>query len=178
MKDRVKQIREYFGLSQAQFARKIDRTSGFIANVETGRVKMSDDTVDVVSRIFGVDRDWLVFGTGEMFSSGKETVHIDREGACNRVKMIRKHAGLTQENFALSIGYSRMLIHFIEVKESMPTNEFLSKVSSVYEVSYNWLLTGEGEQKAGEAVVDDKLIEWLKKNPEVVRRLRIESGLE
>ena len=51
-------------------------------------------------------------------------------------------------------------------------------VASALGVSFDWLLTGEGEQKAEEAVVDDKLIEWLKKNPEVVRRLRIESGLE
>ena len=61
---------------------------------------------------------------------------------------------------------------------SIPTNEFLRCVASALGVSFDWLLTGEGEQKAEDAVVDDKLIEWLKKNPEVVRRLRIESGLE
>lgn len=34
------------------------------------------------------------------------------------------------------------------------------------------LLTGEGE-----AVVDEELIEWLRRNPDEVRRLRIKSGL-
>ena len=42
----------------------------------------------------------------------------------------------------------------------------------------NWLLTGEGEEMSDEAVVDDKLIEWLSRNPDVVRRLRIEGNLD
>ncbi len=32
--------------------------------------------------------------------------------------------------------------------------------------------------KHNEAVVDDKLIEWLRRNPDVVRRLRIEGDLD
>ena len=69
-------------------------------------------------------------------------------------------------------------VHTVESGKGYPSNEFLSRVSSVFGISYNWLLTGEGEEMSDEAVVDDKLIEWLRRNPDVVRRLRIEGNLD
>lgn len=42
----------------------------------------------------------------------------------------------------------------------------------------SWLKTGEGEMSAGTPEVDDRLLEWLKKNPDVIRELRIRGGLD
>ena len=39
-------------------------------------------------------------------------------------------------------------------------------------------MTGVGNIEAEEAAVDEKIIEWLKKNPDVVKELRIRSGLD
>lgn len=45
-------------------------------------------------------------------------------------------------------------------------------------VSYEWLRTGEGMFNAVADPVDDKLIEWLRRNPEIARELRIRGGLD
>ena len=39
------------------------------------------------------------------------------------------------------------------------------------------VLTGSGEME-NEAVIDDRLLEWLKNNPDVIKELRIRGGLD
>ena len=178
MKDRIKEIRHYFSLSQSQFAKMLNKSSGFISTVETGRSGMSDDTVDNICSLFGIDKNWLLTGEGEMFSPGNEKSIANKEEAGSRVRKVRKDNNLTQEQFGAKIGYSMVMVHLVEAGKATATNDFLSRISSVFGISYNWLLTGEGEEKSDEAVVDDKLIEWLSRNPDVVRRLRIEGNLD
>ncbi len=43
-------------------------------------------------------------------------------------------------------------------------------------VNYNWLMTGVGEKEAVETEVDERLIEWLRRNPDVVVELKVRSG--
>ena len=178
MKDRFKQIREYFGLSQAQFAQKINRSPGGIGSIETGRSRVSDETMDSVCEAFGINRSWLVSGEGAMFAPGKEKSKADKEGIGERIRKVRKDTGLTQEEFGKAIGCSVTYIHFVESGKNIPSSDFLNKVCMNYGISYNWLLTGEGEEKPDEAVVDEELIEWLNEHPDVVRRLKVESGVE
>lgn len=178
--DRFKIIRKHFSLSQAQFAQKINRSPGFISNVETGRSEVSDDTVCTVYSVFGINRSWLVSGTGEMFTERHAMAEADKETVGPRIKRIRNDHKLTQEQFGKAVGYSKVHIHYIEAGKVTPSNELLKHVADAFSVSYEWLLTGEGEmgENPNKAVVDDKLIEWLKKNPEIVKELRIRGGLD
>jgi transcriptional regulator with XRE-family HTH domain len=175
--DNIKTIRKHFSLSQAQFAQKIKRSPGFIANVELGKSDVSSETVKAVCSAFGINEDWLVYGTGEMFVDGHDVSEADMENVGRRIREIRKKEKLTQEQFGKAVGYSKMQVHFVESGKANPSNEFIENVASSFHVSYNWLMTGVGKIEAEEAVVDDKLIEWLKKNPDVVKELRIRGGL-
>ena len=69
--ERIAKVRQHFGLSQAQFAQKINRSPGFISNVETGRSEISESTVHSVCTAFGINKSWLIEGTGEMFADGR-----------------------------------------------------------------------------------------------------------
>lgn len=177
MKERIKQIRLYFSLSQTQFAQILNKSAGFISTIETGRCGLSENTLNDICSIFGIDKGWLLKGEGTMFPPGSEKSVANKEEAGDRVRKVRKDNNLTQEQFAKKIGYSMVMIHLVETGKATPTNDFLSQISSVFGISYNWLLTGEGEEKSDEAVVDEELIEWLRRNPDEVRRLRIKSGL-
>lgn len=178
--DRFKIIRQHFCLSQAQFAQIINKSPGFIANVETGRSEVTDNTVCTVCSVFGINKSWLTDGTGEMFAEGHSVAEADKETVGPRIKRVRKEHKLTQEQFGKTVGYSKVHIHYIEAGKVTPSNELLKHVADAFNVSYAWLLTGEGaiEGKADQAVVDDKLIEWLKNHPEVVKELRIRGGLD
>ena len=58
MEERLKELREYFGLSQEKFAQEIHRSSGFISIVETGKGRMSYATIQSICSRFGVNEDW------------------------------------------------------------------------------------------------------------------------
>lgn len=90
MKDRIKQIRTHFGLTQEQFAKRIKKTTGFISNVETNRCGCSNVTIQTICSVFGVDETWLRDGAGDMFPVGEEKAAADIDGTGERIKEIRK----------------------------------------------------------------------------------------
>ena len=66
MKDRIKTLRKEFGLSQKDFAERIGVSRDNIASYETGRRVPSDAVSELICREFGVSKDWLLTGDGEM----------------------------------------------------------------------------------------------------------------
>ena len=177
MQERFKKIRSYYGLSQAQFAQKIQVSPGFISNVETGRSNVSEKTINAICEAFPICKEWISLGEGEMFLPGKEGNEVDKTEVGGRVKKVRKEADLTQEEFAKRIGYSKMQVHSVENGKVIPSNQFLEKVSIEFGTDYQWLMTGEGQAHNNTDPVDDELIEWLRRNPDVARELRIRGGL-
>ena len=178
MQNRIKQIRKHFGLSQTQFAEKICKTSSFVSDLENGKSNASTATIQAICSVFGINEAWLISGKGNIFAEGQEVEEPDKENVGIGVKRIRKKAALTQEQFCQAIGYSKMQISLVELGRTTPSNTFLQRVATAFKVNYEWLLTGSGKIEAEEAVVDEKLIEWLKKNPDVVKELKIRGGLE
>ena len=175
LEDRIKQIREHFGLSQAHFAQKINKSPGFISLVETGRSNVSDDTIKSICSAFSINESWLRNGEGEMTSQAA----VDRENVGTRVKQLRKDLKLTQEQFAAATGYTNIQIHLVESGKVKPSDKFLHKVASVFSIRLEWLMTGHGDRKdVLEDKIDDKLISWLNEHPEIIRELRMRSGLD
>lgn len=176
---RLKRIRTVFGLTQDKFAKQIHKSNAYICRIESGKVNPPDDIIDAICEVYHINAEWLRTGTGDMFEPGFEGDEIDIEGTRHRVRMIRKNEKLTQDEFAKEIGYSKSHVHSVESGMARPSNEFLQKITNRYGVNYDWLLTGVGEQKPdGSEEVDDKLIEWLRHHPEVVKELRIRGGLD
>lgn len=63
-----------------------------------------------------------------------------------RIKRVRVATGLTQDEFAAKLGYSsRGKITNIELGKTTPDDAFIRLVARTFGVSYDWLLTGEGE---------------------------------
>lgn len=176
MKDRFKAIRKHFALTQEQFAKRINKTSSFVSTVETGRCGLSPATFDTICRVFGVNEEWLRSGTGEMLVSPMAAV--DKSTIGNRMKDVRKKAGLTQQEFADKIGFHKNQVYNVEVGKSIPSDDYISSVATIFQVSVSWLKTGEGKMSAATPEVDDRLLEWLKNNPDVIRELRMRGGLD
>lgn len=66
MQDRIKQVRQSEGLTQAEFAEKIGLSRNFVAMIEIGQRDPSDRTVRDICRVFNVNEAWLRTGEGEM----------------------------------------------------------------------------------------------------------------
>lgn len=64
--DRVKQIRTSAGLTQQQFAERVQLKRNTITLIESGRAT-SEQTIHAISREFHVDEVWLRTGVGEPY---------------------------------------------------------------------------------------------------------------
>ena len=69
MKDRIREVREHFGLSMEKFGSRIGIGKTSISLLESGKNNPSVQTVSLICREFGVNEHWLRTGEGEMFST-------------------------------------------------------------------------------------------------------------
>lgn len=67
MHERIKELRKYLGLTQAEFGEKIAMRQTGVAWLESGGRKITDRVITTICAVFGVDEIWLRTGEGEMF---------------------------------------------------------------------------------------------------------------
>ena len=63
----------------------------------------------------------------------------------NRIKLLRKTLGLTQQKFADAIGIRQNTVAQYEIGRSRPIDAVISLICREFNVSERWLRTGEGE---------------------------------
>lgn len=68
MQHRIKQLRTELGLSMMAFGARVGVGSSSIAKIETGVNSPSEQTIRAICSEFGVRRDWLETGEGEMYA--------------------------------------------------------------------------------------------------------------
>lgn len=76
MKDRLKELRKYLGLTQQELEDMIGVKRNIIANYEAGQNIPKDAIISKIARKFSVNEDWLRYGKGEMFS---HTLHDEMD---------------------------------------------------------------------------------------------------
>lgn len=69
MNERIKKIRKTLGITQQEFANRLNIKRGAIANYEIGRNEPIDAVVSLICREFSINEEWLRYGTGDMFKS-------------------------------------------------------------------------------------------------------------
>lgn len=67
MKDRIICLRKTLGLTQKQFGERIGVQRGTVANYELGRNIPTETVRLMICKVYGVNREWLEIGEGEMF---------------------------------------------------------------------------------------------------------------
>lgn len=67
MNERVKELRNYLGLSAEKFGSRLGVTRSAISRIENGIVNLTDQMQKSICREFNVNEEWLRNGTGEMF---------------------------------------------------------------------------------------------------------------
>lgn len=67
MNERIKELRRHLNLTQEEFGAKIGIKKSAISQLESGKSTPSAQTVSMMCDKFGVNREWLVTGSGPMF---------------------------------------------------------------------------------------------------------------
>ncbi len=66
-------------------------------------------------------------------------------GFGNRLKAVRKHASLTQKEFAAKLNVTDISVINYEKGKRHPDTKFLELLEQTFSINLHWLLTGEGE---------------------------------
>lgn len=75
MQKRIRELREYFKLSQTTFAERLGMTRSMISNMELGLVEIPEYRVNTICREFNVNRHWLETGEGDMFNPESDSAN-------------------------------------------------------------------------------------------------------
>lgn len=70
--ERVKQLRHYLGISQMDIVRKTGFSSATLSEIESGNRLAGVDFVAAIVESYGVNPNWVIFGTGEMIITSGE----------------------------------------------------------------------------------------------------------
>lgn len=76
MKDRIKQIRKHFNMSQAEFGQRVGVKGNTIGNYEIGLRAPSDAVIFSICREFNISESWLRTGEGEMLEHTDEDTEL------------------------------------------------------------------------------------------------------
>lgn len=108
--ERIKSLRKYLRLSQAEFAEKLGTTRDVIGNIEYNRLKrpeQKESLYKLICKEFGVSEEWLRNGGGEMFEpvTRSETISkfagelMHEEDDSFKKRLIEAMASLTEEQW-------------------------------------------------------------------------------
>lgn len=81
MGDRIRELRQSLGLTQAAFAGRLGIKPSAIANYEVGRNEPIDAVISLICREFGVSETWLRTGEGPMYQPRTRLEEITRRVA-------------------------------------------------------------------------------------------------
>lgn len=98
---RIKYLRKnILNLTQDNFSEKIGLSRSNIANIEISRIKFTDRTIKDICREFNVNKEWLRYGSGEIFienDSAFEQYLKENSATDNDIELIKCYLNLDLE---------------------------------------------------------------------------------
>ena len=102
--ERLKEIRTALNLSIREFAKYIYLSHGSYGEVELGNRRPNNRLIQLISSRFNVNKEWILKGEGEMFSSPPPDIRLEKIiEVYNTVDGLLKDCLLEQSNILLKI---------------------------------------------------------------------------
>ena len=79
MKDRIKKLRKALGIKQRQLAERLEVDTSVIGKWEAGSQPVPKTRVYQICNEYGVSREWLETGAGDMFAPEAQPVTVDEQ---------------------------------------------------------------------------------------------------
>lgn len=138
MQNRIKAVRGYYKMTQTQFGSKLGVKGNTITSYETGTRVPSDSIIMSICREFGINREWLETGNGEMLAeTTSRTLDRIREryGASDIFRaMLDVYATMTNAQQDAFEEYINLLAHAVAmgqnpatVKPKLPTEAEIAR---------------------------------------------------
>ncbi len=91
---RIREVRETFQMTQAEFSERCDISESFLAAVEGGKKGITSKTIFKICTSMNISSDYLIFGkkNGFEFDSLTELVHsMDKDAAESAIRILREY---------------------------------------------------------------------------------------
>jgi len=75
--ERIRELRYALEISQNQFAKRIFISQSLLADIELGNQSVNNRMAHLISLEFGVSKNWLATGIGDMFVSEKPDIRLE-----------------------------------------------------------------------------------------------------
>ena len=75
--ERLKAVRQTLNLSQKVFAKSIFVSTSHYACLESGHRRIKDTVLDSISKVYNVNKDWLLTEKGKMFDKEPPDVKLE-----------------------------------------------------------------------------------------------------
>lgn len=105
MNERIKEIREYYSLSQKEFGERIELKQNSVAVVERGKRNLSERSINLICKEFSINKTWLLTGEGDMFEGLTPSEEIE--------SFLSTLAIAGDENFK-----KRLILYLAQIKDS------------------------------------------------------------
>lgn len=153
MKNRIKQVRKSQKLTQAEFGNIIGVRGNTVTGYETGLRNPTNVVIRSICREFGINEEWLRTGNGSMTvpnnpdlpPEGISQSQGESRALGDRIRKIRNHYCLSQEEFSEKIDLSKNYIWMLEKGERIPSTRTIKDICREFLVNEKWLRTGTGD---------------------------------
>ena len=164
---RVVSLRSILHLSKATFAQKIGYSLAHLRRVEVGESIPTQEMIEAVIKAFHLNPKWPSLDEGENLFLDLDSVYVEdlSSSAGSRLVQWRKEKGMMQKDLAALAGISLPNLVAVEYNRRKMTLRLAKKVEDVCDVSASWLL--HGDELSRDNPCGDKMIEYLRKTPEV-----------
>ena len=153
--NRIKQLREEKGLKQEELAKEMSVSPSAIGMYETNKREPNNELTVKLANYFNVSTDYLLGKCNN--EKLEQSVAL---GFKDRLVLLRKELGLTQEEFAEKIGYTRTAVSAWEIGRNEPSNSDTLKIANFFGVTTDYLLGKTDVRDTGEQI-DDVLNEAM-----------------
>lgn len=133
--NRIKQLREEKGLKQEELAKEMSVSPSAIGMYETNKREPNNELTVKLANYFNVSTDYLLGKCNN--EKLEQSVAL---GFKDRLVLLRKELGLTQEEFAEKIGYTRTAVSAWEIGRNEPSNSDTLKIADFFGVTTDYLL--------------------------------------
>lgn len=141
---RIRQIREFFSLSQTDFARQLGISSKKLIEYEKGD-SIPHSFFEKLNEKFSVNYDWFFEGKGEPFYKDDiEPLKLTLSDYSQRIKMIRESLTLKISDFSRQLNVPRSTLVGWEEGKTVSI-DILKKLEKLFNVNIDWFLTGDGK---------------------------------
>jgi transcriptional regulator with XRE-family HTH domain len=150
---RLRKEREQAGLSQTQLARMSNLSGPMISCLERGESAGSEKAVTAVARALGVGLEWLRSGLGNREPDCPDD-HATSYNAApqpfpERIRQLRKEAGLSQKQLAELVGVSKAAVSCWETGvRGVPAGDNLVRLSEALGLDPSEVMRVNGKNAA------------------------------